>query len=346
MKKILYIIAGIIAGAFVSSMSVYALSVYQVEQGGTGTSTAIANYLLIGNPAGTNWTEIATSSLGISGGGGFGGLGTTSPFTAGYITEATGTNVVLSNSNIFQSTAGLIGVSSTTPNFALSVTGTTSSTGLQDTSLANAILAVDAKGNLIATTTSSFLSGYVPYTGATNNVNLGSNALTLTGQFTANLASTTVLSDSGNFFVTGTSILASTTITSLEVATTTNNSYPLVVGTSTPGKGSAIFYSGIAPRTVGYNASTSITVNTDITDIATTTFSFATTTLNNPFGTPFDGQMWAIQGYATTSRAVAFGSIFATSTDVTTFPSAIASGTVQFLFQYRQAQGNWIILGQ
>lgn len=48
-------------------------------------------------------------------GGGSGGLGTTTPFTAGYIPRATGTAVTLTNSNIFQSTTGNVGINTTTP---------------------------------------------------------------------------------------------------------------------------------------------------------------------------------------------------------------------------------------
>lgn len=55
-----------------SGLSVSALSVYTTIQGGTGTSTAQANKLLIGKPDGSGWTQVATSSLGISGGGGAG----------------------------------------------------------------------------------------------------------------------------------------------------------------------------------------------------------------------------------------------------------------------------------
>jgi|CZKX01.1.fsa_nt_gi hypothetical protein len=54
-------------------------------------------------------------------GGSSGGLGTTSPFSAGYIPEATGTNVSLSNSNIFQTLQGNVGIGTTNPGNALQV---------------------------------------------------------------------------------------------------------------------------------------------------------------------------------------------------------------------------------
>ena len=56
-----------------SSGTLTLAGVLNSSSGGTGTTTAQANKLLIGNSSGTGWTEIATSSLGISGGGTPGG---------------------------------------------------------------------------------------------------------------------------------------------------------------------------------------------------------------------------------------------------------------------------------
>lgn len=117
---------------------------YTTFQGGTGTSTAYANQLLIGNPTGTAWTVISTSSLGIISG-----------LTNAY---ASSTFVSFSYaSSTFASTTGLV-------------------------------------------------SYYVPYTGATGNVNLGSNGLTF-----GNGSSTNISASTGATFaalqVTGASLL-------------------------------------------------------------------------------------------------------------------------------------------
>jgi len=76
-------------------------------------------------------------------------------------------------------------------------------------------LAVNASGRIIATTTpllsftesdpvwTSEKASYVPYTGATTGVNLGSNTLTLTGKLSGGVASTTALSVSGQTYLTG-----------------------------------------------------------------------------------------------------------------------------------------------
>lgn len=108
--------------------------------GATGSVISIVN----GLP-----TYVATSTLGFSGSGGTGGLGTTSPFTAGYIPEATGTNVTLSNSNIFQDTLGNIGIGTVNPigvnaNSKLTVAGISSqdiiASTTDNTTLSDAIL--------------------------------------------------------------------------------------------------------------------------------------------------------------------------------------------------------------
>ena len=86
-------------------------------QGGTGTS-AIPTYgkVLVGNSSGT-YSLMATSSLGITSGASFSG-------TTGQIEYFSGTNTAVGTSTIFISTAGNVGIGSTSPNHTLTVGGT------------------------------------------------------------------------------------------------------------------------------------------------------------------------------------------------------------------------------
>ena len=121
----------------------------------------------------------ATGSLYVAGcasGGGGSGVGTTTPFTAGYIPEATSTSagVVLSNSNIYQSAAGLIGIATSSPTTALFVQGSggtnpfaiASSTGTNlVTVLQNGNVGIGTSAPTSALTISgnTFFSGYEDY---------------------------------------------------------------------------------------------------------------------------------------------------------------------------------------
>jgi LysM repeat protein len=91
-----------------------------VNSGGTGTSTAPAANRLLLSDANGNWEYIATSSLGISGGGsGTVGSGTQGQF-AFY--NAAGTTLT-ATSSLFISQSGNIGIGTTSPYSALSVAG-------------------------------------------------------------------------------------------------------------------------------------------------------------------------------------------------------------------------------
>jgi len=164
--------------------------------------------------------------------------------------------------------------------------------------------------------TSFVTANYIPYTGGTANVNLGAHTFT----------------------VSSTSTLASTTITALQIATTTNQSYPLVVGIG-GGSGSATFWGGVVPRSIGYASAASTTIVATTTDIATTTvnqtstFAISTPTIIN--------QMLAIYAYATTSQNVFFSGI---ATGSIAFPTTIASGTTQWLFGYDSFRAKWVFM--
>lgn len=96
------------------------LTVTSAGNVGIGTTGPISTLAVTGNIYATGNITCGGSC---GGGGGGGGVTTTTPFTAGYIPEATGTNVSLSNSNIFQSTAGNIGIGTASPSTVLHVIG-------------------------------------------------------------------------------------------------------------------------------------------------------------------------------------------------------------------------------
>lgn len=84
---------------------------------------------------------IATSTgTNCGSGGGSGGLGTTTPFTSGYVPYATGTNITLTNSNIYNTAVGKVGIGTSTPGNNLTVIQTT--TGNDATGLL-----IDGSGN-------------------------------------------------------------------------------------------------------------------------------------------------------------------------------------------------------
>lgn len=95
-----------------------------------------------------------------------------------------------SGSNIYRNT-GNVGVGTNTPAYTLDVYGNLRVDGnsyLTDLAIAaGTFIAIDNTGKIIATSTPSSgdLSLYVPYTGATSDLNLGSNDLTVSGTTTA-----------------------------------------------------------------------------------------------------------------------------------------------------------------
>jgi hypothetical protein len=100
---------------------------------------------------------------------------------------------------------------------------------------------------------------------------------------------------------------------------------------------------GIVKRTVGYTASTTITINSATTDIATTSLIYSTTTFANPSGTALDSQSFAIKAYATTTRGLAWGANFA-STSALTLPTSQATGTMWYGFTYDAGLSKWCLM--
>lgn len=100
----------------------------------------------------------------------------------------------------------------------------------------------------------------------------------------------------------------------------------------------------IVPRTVNASASTSITIDTDTTDILTIIVAHATTTFNTPTGTLYNGKMFEIMLTSTTTRGLAWSTGFASSTDLA-MPVTNASGTSRFIYEYRSQSAKWEIVG-
>lgn len=152
MKYLKYTLPAILIGLiFLLNVKAATNPVTPQYGGGTATSTKFTTGALIYQNAngyagevpiaGSNIT-ITTSTPGqitfsASGTGGSGGLGTTTPFSANFIPVATGTNLTLTNSNIFQSNAGFIGIGTITPLSSLTVVSTANTGNLWVESNAN-----------------------------------------------------------------------------------------------------------------------------------------------------------------------------------------------------------------
>lgn len=97
---------------------------------------------------------------------------------------------------------------------------------------------------------------------------------------------------------------------------------------------------------VGYASNASTTFDLDTLGnggIASTTI-FATTTIVNPTGTLYNGNMYEFWLKATTTQGLYWGTNFASSTDFS-LPSQIASGTTRILIEYRQDSGKLELIG-
>ena len=91
---------------------------------------------------------------------------------------------------------------------------------------------------------------------------------------------------------------------------------------------------------VGYPSAASTTFNLDTlgnAGTATTTI-FATTTIVNPLGTCYDGNVYQFRFRATTTQGLYWGNLFASSSQLN-LPNQIASGTTYYLYECRQDSG-------
>jgi len=137
---------------------------------------------------------------------------------------------------------------------------------------------------------------------------------------------------------TGSALMSVLSTGQLLYGTTTVTAYGATIGTTTQ------FTAGVVSRVVGYSSAASTTVNINTTDVATSTI-IQPTTLVNPVGTIYDGQMMEYRLKATTTQTIYWDTNFASSTDLTN-ASSVASGTSRFLFEYRSDVAKWELVGK
>ncbi len=188
------------------------------NRGGTGLSTVTQNQLLIGG-AGNTWSQVATSSLGLS------SSFTTSAQLAALLSDETGTGtVVFSNSPVFTTPnlgtpSALVGT-----NITGTASGLTAGNVTTNANLTGAITSVGNTASLGSFTSASLLGALTDETGT--GFNVFSISPTFTG--TANFANT---ANTGTLAISGTSTFATTTISSSTITTLTlNNALALTSG--------------------------------------------------------------------------------------------------------------------
>ena len=277
----------------------------------SGTGQTLTNLFLSGATTGcATFTGTLLSSTGVAcGSGSGGGLGTTTPFTTGYIPMATGTNVTLSNSVIFQS-AGLIGIGTSTPavKFVIQNTAGTSDLFRMASSSGATLALFDYQGHLqIGTTTNTSNLAIQGTAGQTTNYfNISSS--TGTSVFTVASSST-----APTFLVTG----ASTSNTILQIASSTGTSLMTFDSKGHLGFG------GTAPTLTSCNTGTVLPNSTDVSGAiipgaaqTTCTINFATARTNTPFCviTQAAGTAIAIVGSSTPTTLVITGTTIGNDT--------------------------------
>jgi hypothetical protein len=277
--------------------------VLPVANGGTGvsTSTGSGNTVLSTSPTlvtpvlGTPASATLTNATGLPVATGISGLGTgidtflatpSSANLAAALTDETGTGAA-----VFATSPTLVTPALGTPASGIMTNVTGTAAGL-------------TAGNV---TTNANLTGAITSTG---------NA-TLLGSFTsANLAS--ALTDETG---TGVAVFAtSPTLVTPNLGVATGTSFQGIIGNVTPAAGTFTTITGaILSRVVVIADATSITVNTDTTDIATqaNTQAVGTLTINAPTGTAINGQKFILRLTSTNVQTFSFNAIFAGSTDLT-----------------------------
>lgn len=174
MKKILTSLLALFA---LVSFATPSLAVYVTSQGGTSTSTAIANFVLIGKPDGSGWTQAATSSLGIIGCGSIGSAGQLqfASTTAGCF-NATST-LFWDNAN------GRLGIGTSTPTYPFTVIGTGTDARLADFETSHGASGIQLGDNGANVGTSIYFFRNLSNVGQIGTTN---NVLTLSGGATSN----------------------------------------------------------------------------------------------------------------------------------------------------------------
>lgn len=105
----------------------------------------------------------------------------------------------------------------------------------------------------------------------------------------------------------------------------------------------------IQKRVVSIADGTSITINADITDIATqaNTQALGTLTINAPTGTPFNGQQLMLRLQSTNVQTFSWNAIFQGSDDIALPTVSTGSNKYDFMgFQYNSTAAKWQMLAK
>ena len=209
-----------------------AFNITTVGKIGIGTTTPTTALSVVGTSTtqGLNISNLANALLAVDSNGNVVGTSTTqfltnSSASSTYLTiaNASSTYYLASNPSAFITSSALtpyLSIASAVSNYVSTSTLTSAlngyvstTTGLTYLTIANAsstyYLASNPSSYITALaltpylSTTSAASNYVPYTGATSNLNLGSNTFTVSGQTNLANASTTNLSASGNLTISG-----------------------------------------------------------------------------------------------------------------------------------------------
>lgn len=299
-----------------------------VYNNGTGAfSITQASSSADGYLSSTDWSTF-NSKISLS------SLSAAKPLNYNSGTGAFSTDFSTSSENVFTNTNTFSGSLLFTSASGTGLSATNLYGNIRPTGLSNTWVSVDVGGTIIATTSPLQTGGTV------GKVAVWSNASTLT--------SGTIL-DNGT--VSGVNATSSTRTFNIQgTAGTTSDAFTVASSSGTAvftvgGGNNNVSYTGVPiPRTVGYTASSTITINGDSTDIATTTVN-QTTTFANPTGSLKDHQALQVEIRATTTTTVSWGTAFASSTDLSNITS-VASGTTILTFRYDKYVSKWFLLGK
>ena len=284
-----------------------------VTSGGTGLSTITQNQLLIGG-AGNTWSQIATSSLGLS------AVFTTSAQLAALLSDESGTGTVAFTNSPVLVTPNL-GTPSTLvgTNITGTASGLTAGNVTTNANLTGMVTSVGNAASLGSFTSSNLLTALTDETGTGAAVFAGSPLFTGTAGF-VNLTAT------GTLAVSGTSTLATTTISSSTINTLTlNNALAALsggTGFNSYATGDFIYASGVntlAKRTIGTTGDVLSVVGGVPTWVATSTL-----------GISAGGSLTAIgpAGQTQTGPTVTFATSTASFNGLTTALTIIGSGNI------------------
>lgn len=103
----------------------------------------------------------------------------------------------------------------------------------------------------------------------------------------------------------------------------------------------------VTKRVVTLTDAATVTVNSDTTDMGILTSLSQATLIDNPTGTPTDGQILEIRIKSTTTRALTYGSQFRGSTDLTLLAATTGSSKTDYmLFQWNAADSKFDYLSK